>query len=78
MTAKVSNVVSPKEVPIPSGTVLMSGAMYVNADTNGVIVAPSNLTAAALATLVGCSAVKTIDLPARVGAFPDTGRGIFD
>jgi hypothetical protein len=36
------------------------------------------LTAAALATLVGCSAVKTIDLPARVASFPDTGKPIFE
>ena len=56
---------SAKEVPISSGTPLVAGTMVVNADTNNVVVAPSNLTAAALATLLGCSAIKSIDLPAR-------------
>jgi regulator of RNase E activity RraA len=75
---KVTNVVSVKEVPIPGGATVVAGMMVVNADTNGVVVVPSNQTAAALATLLGCSAIKTVDYPARVGAFPDTGKPIFE
>lgn len=152
--AKVTNVVSVKEVPIPSGAPLRTGMMVVNADTNGVAVVPavgtaqvtsgtltssavlnfgannvptlvapgmvvSDLTtpsaittqtvlsvqasagtvtltavvsaavitgdiisfghtAGTLAAALGCSAIKTVDVVARSGAFPDTGRGIFD
>lgn len=69
---------SPKEVPIASGTPLVAGTMVVNADTNNVVVVPSNLTAAALATLLGCSAIKTIDVIARRDQFFDTGKGLFE
>lgn len=75
---KVTNAGSVKEVPIPGGATLVAGMMVVNADTNGVVVVPSGQTAAALAALLGCSAIKTIDYPSRVGAFADTGKPIFE
>jgi hypothetical protein len=75
----VSNVKSPKEVPLAGGASLVAGTMLVNGDTNGVIVVPANMTAAALVTLLGISSnLKTIDLGARSGAFPDSGKPIFD
>lgn len=76
---KVSNVTSVKETAISSGTSLVAGTMLVNGDTNGVVVVPSNETAATLVSALGISSsLKTIDLPARVGAFPDTGKNIFE
>ena len=77
--AKVSQVASPKEVAVSGGTSLVAGVMLVNGDTNGVVVVPSNETAATLATALGISSnLKTIDYPARVGAFPDSGKNIFE
>jgi hypothetical protein len=154
MTAKVSNVVSVKEVPIPSGATVLAGMMVVNSDSNGVVVVPATgtaqvtsgtltssavlnfgannvpayvvpgmvvrdlttpaaittqtvlsvqasagtvtlsavvsaavitgdiisfgETAGTLAAALGCSAIKTVDVVARSGAFPDTGKPIFD
>lgn len=70
---------SPKVVPIASGTTLVAGQLYVSGDTNLPFVAPRTDTAANIAASLGIvSNIRTIDLPARVGAFPDTGRGIFD
>jgi len=77
--AKVSNVSSVKEVAVAGGISIVAGVMLVNGDTNGVVVVPSAQTASTLATALGIgSSLKTIDLPARVGAYPDTGKNIFE
>jgi regulator of RNase E activity RraA len=79
MAVTVSKVTSVKEVPVPGGTTVGAGMMLVNGDTNGVIVVPSTQTAASLVTALGiASNLKTIDLPARVGAFSSTGLNIFE
>lgn len=76
MTNKLGSV---KEVPISSGATVIGGMMVVNGDTNGVIVVPSTQTAAALCTALGiATSLKTVDVVARSGAFPDTGKGIFE
>jgi regulator of RNase E activity RraA len=70
---------SVKEVPISSGATVIAGMMVVNGDTNGVIVVQTTQTAAALCTALGiATSLKTVDLVARSGAFPDTGLPIFD
>jgi hypothetical protein len=58
--------------------VLAAGAMFVNADTNNVVVNSVSQTASAFATAIGASGIKSIDLIARTGQFRDTGFGIFD
>lgn len=76
MTNKLGSV---KEVPISSGATVIGGMMVVNGDTNGVIVVPSTQTAASLCTALGiATSLKTVDVVARSGAFPDTGKGIFE
>jgi hypothetical protein len=75
--AKLNNFSSPKEILL-NGANVVAGNMYVNADTGQVVVPATNMTAAAFATLIGASGIKSIDYPGRVGAFSDTGRPIFD
>jgi hypothetical protein len=70
--------VPPKEVPIAGATVLPAGQLFVVKDTNKVVVNPIAQTAAALLASVGGTTLTTIDVAARSGAFPDTGRPIFD
>jgi hypothetical protein len=67
---------SVREVVITDGVV--AGQMYVRSDTNAVVVAPLTQSAAAFAASIGAPSVKSIDLFARSGAFPDTGTAIFD
>jgi regulator of RNase E activity RraA len=75
----VSKVKSVKEVAIAGGTTVNAGQMYVNGDTNGVIVASATQTAAAEVAARGISTnLKAVDLPARLGHFPDTGFNIFE
>lgn len=69
---------SSRETVIAGATTLVAGALYINADTNAAVVNPSAQTATSLATALGASALKKIDLPARVGAHPDTGLPIFE
>lgn len=79
MTTKVTNAGSVKEQPISGGATVNAGQMYVNGDSNAVIVAPVTETATSSASRLGISSsLKTIDLPARVGAFSDTGKPIFE
>jgi regulator of RNase E activity RraA len=79
MAVTVSKVTSVKEVPISSGVTVHAGMMVVNGDTNGVIVVPSDQTAGTLVSTLSISSnLKKIDLPARVGAFFDTGFPIFE
>jgi hypothetical protein len=68
--------VSPKEVPIAGGTLLVPGALYV---VNGKpVVNPVQQTAASLLASLGAATITTIDLSARSGAFSDTGLPIFE
>jgi regulator of RNase E activity RraA len=76
MVSKVSSV---KETVIAGGTTVNQGQMYVNGDTNGVIVASATHSATAEVAAQGISTnLKTVDLPVRVGSFPDTGKNIFE
>jgi hypothetical protein len=75
MATKLST--SPKEQPLAGGTTIVAGQMYVHADSGVVVVAPSNMTAAAFATLIGASAIKAIDYPSRVEQYTD-GSHLFD
>jgi regulator of RNase E activity RraA len=75
----VSKIKSVKEVAIPGGTTVNAGQMYINGDTNGVIVASATQTATAEVAARGISTnLKTIDLPARVAHFPDSGFCLFE
>jgi hypothetical protein len=75
----LNKVTSPREVAISGGTTLNAGQLYVNGDTGVPFVCPSTDTAANIATALGIvSNIKTIDLGAREGAFPDTGKPIFE
>jgi hypothetical protein len=67
---------SNKEIVVTDGVV--AGQMYVRSDNNNVVVAPLTQSAAAFAASIGAPSVKSIDLPARVGAFQDTGKSLFD
>ena len=67
---------SSKEVVISDGVI--AGQMYVRSDNNQVVVASITQSAAAFAASIGAPSVKTIDLQARVGAYPDSGLPIFD
>jgi hypothetical protein len=69
---------STKEVLLSGSTVLAAGAMFVNADSNSVVVNPVSQTAAAFAAAIGASGIKSVDLAARTGQFADTGFAIFD
>jgi hypothetical protein len=73
---KLNNVNSPKEAVVSDGVI--AGRMYVHADTGVVVVAPITQSAAAFAASIGASAVKAIDYPARVGAYPDSGLNLFE
>jgi regulator of RNase E activity RraA len=75
----VSKVKSVKEVAIAGGTTVNAGTMLVNGDTNGVVVVSATHSAAAEVTAQGISSsLKSVDLPARVGSYPDTGKNIFE
>jgi hypothetical protein len=75
----LNKVSSPKETAIAGGATLNAGQLYVNGDTGVPFVAPRTDTAASIAASLGIvSHITTIDLPARVGAFPDTGKSLFD
>jgi hypothetical protein len=67
---------SSKEVVLSDGVV--AGQLYVRSDNNQVVVAPITQSAAAFAANIGAPSVKTIDLIARGGAYPDTGKSLFD
>jgi hypothetical protein len=75
---KLSNVNSPKEVQIAGSANLVAGTLVVNSDTNLPVVVPSNQTASALATALGASGLKSIDLNARMGAYPSSGLCLFE
>jgi hypothetical protein len=77
---KLNKVNSPREVPIAGSATLNQGQLYVNGDTGQPFVAQTTDTAANIATSLGIvSNITTIDMNARVGAFPsDGGTNIFE
>ena len=75
----------PKKIPsteavISGGTVLAAGQLFVVKDTNKVVVNPVQQTAAALIASIGGGAttLTTINVVARIDAYPDTGAPIFE
>jgi hypothetical protein len=75
----LNKVKSPKEVVISPAATLNAGQLYVNGDTGVPFVAQTTDTAANIAIALGIvSHITAIDVPARRGAFNDTGFGIFD
>ena len=63
-------------VQASAGTVTLTAVVSAAVITGDII--SFGHTAGTLAAALGCSAIKTVDVVARSGAFPDTGRGIFD
>ena len=78
MSGKISNLVSPKETTISGGVTLQAGTMVVESGTNGCVVVPTTQLASTFLSSIGGVSLKTIDYPARVGHFPDTGKCIFE